>query len=353
MTKVNKNFRIIDIAEKAGVSRAAASLVLTGTGRGRVRVSKETSQKIRTIAAELNFTPNLAAQQLAGKKSKLIGLLTSNIQSELNNTRLAEIEMHARNHGYHSLIMHGIDFTASNKDDLEECVSELISRGIDGIICFPHMFPDDPAYIPRMVSSRIKNVVFIDKPAIDGFSWVGPNYADGSRQAVRYFLNSGRTRIGLAISDLKWYSGPLMKNGYTEELANQGLEVDESLIWVANRDDSNISQDLSPKLAEDIVDYLVHEKQADAIYAINDYWAGQITTCLKEQGINVPYDVAVLGWGNTHFVNYIRPMLTSIDLQLKRVSAIAVEMLIDLLENENTEAKEVLIKPTIVIRGSA
>jgi DNA-binding LacI/PurR family transcriptional regulator len=350
-----KPVRMADIAEKASVSLGAVTSVLQGTGKGNIRVGKETAARIKEIAHQLKYRPNIVAQQLAGKRSKMIGLMMSSVPSELTFMRLTHIESHVRAVGYHLMVLYEHLDPVLREEDIDECLQHFLYRGVDGIICMHHTCPTNPLLIPSRVCSVFENAVFIDQPELNNTSYVGPDWVDGARQCVRHLATTGRSKIGLALADIKWHSGPRIKKGYILEHTAQGLTVDEDLIWIADMKLSDHPADLPPEMANRIIDDLVKKKGATAIIATNDYWAGQLVLCLKERDYRVPEDVAVIGWGDCHFVKYVRPMLTSVNLQIEQVASASVDLLIKMLKAKDgeIEQKGFLIKPEIVIRGSA
>ncbi len=154
--KMKMPVRMVDVARRAGVSVSTVGLVLNNAGSGSRRVGKETANKVRRIAEELNYTPNLAAQQLIKNKSAIIGVLMDPRPSEENSIRLSEIESRARELGYHLLVMH----EQPRPEHVRECINELLGRGIDGLICVHHVYPHQPAMVAKLVSAHIGNVIF-------------------------------------------------------------------------------------------------------------------------------------------------------------------------------------------------
>ena len=113
--------------------------------------------------------------------------------------------------------------------------------------------------------------------------------------------------------------------------------------------------DLTEHSAKLIVSDLVENKNADAIITSDDSWAAQIINTLHDAGYKVPEDVAVTGSGNLDISKYLRPRITTADPCHREVSHKAIDMLIDLIENNNEQTRErsAIIKPKIIIRDSA
>ena len=345
--------KMVDIAKQAGVSISTVGHVLKGTGANNRRVGKKTASRVREIAKKLNYRPNLAAMQLAGKQSKLVGVLMDPKPTEANNVRLAQIGCKIREMGYHLMTL----YEQPEPKLVGECLNEFLDRGVDGIICMHHMYPGHPYMIPQIITdSAIKNVVFIDQPTLKNASFIGLDYTDIGHQITKYLYEQGRHRIGFVVSDLEWYCGPRMLQGYKEGLDTIGMGYDERLTWIGTqhrKKDSNL-QYIDAGTANEIIDDLVVTQKVDSIITGDDHWAAQILNTLVKRGYNVPKDVAITGVSNLHLGEYTRPMLTTADLQFEKIASRAVDMLMEMIENKNDKkVSRNLIKPKIIIRESA
>jgi DNA-binding LacI/PurR family transcriptional regulator len=341
---------MVEIAEKAGVSAATVGFVLNGAGKGSRRVSDKTAIRVRQIAKDLNYRPNQIARQLVGKGSKTIGVLIDPNPSESNSIRLAQITIHARECGYHTMTLH-------EKPDpqlVSECMDEFTARGVDGLICVHHVYPGKPDLVAKIVDSAITNVVFIDEPAIKNATYIGTDYVDGTAQAVKYLHAQKKRRIGLALSDVQWYSGPRIRQGYIQGMRELGIKLDENLIWIGDQDVNSDLEHISPGIAGKILDDLVLRERVDAIIACDDFWSAQLLNELSIRGVHVPNDVALIGLGNYHISDYTRPALTSMDLQYEYIARTSVDMLLKMIDSEKKYKPErILVKPKLVIRASA
>jgi DNA-binding LacI/PurR family transcriptional regulator len=347
--------RMIDIAEKAGVSIATVGRVLQGTGRNNIRVSKQTESKVKKIAQDLNYKPNVAAQQLVGKKSKIIGVLLDPTPSPENSVRLAEMGIRARELGYHVMPLH----EHADPDSISECLAEFVGRQVDGLICLHHYYPAQPDLVPQSIAkSGLQNVLYINQPTSVDATSIGLDIADCTRQLVRHFIDHGHKRIGFVIKqwDLVWFSGPRLKQGFLDEMKAQGLDDGSDLVWVCRESSKTDfeAKALSQDALNKIVDDLVINRKVNGIIAANDHYAAQIMNCIVERGYRVPEDVAIAGTGNFDVGKYTRPTLTSMDECYAEIAHAAVDRMIGLIENKgNTEASpHTMIKPKIVIRKS-
>jgi DNA-binding LacI/PurR family transcriptional regulator len=345
--------RLKDIAETAGVSLATAGRVLQGSAGSNIRVGRETAERVRKIAEQLNYVPNYAARQLAGHKSSVIGILIDPRPYPSNSIRLAEMGFRAREHGYHIMTL----YESPEPEWIKKGIDEFKSRGVDGIICFHHAYPGKHSLVPRMLrDSGFKNLIYIDKPFIDNAAYVGLDFCEVSRMMVDHLVNQGRKKVAFAVSDLDWHTGPCLYEGYRRAVLDYGLPFQRELVWIGTDwiQHEFDYHDLPDETADKIVEDIVINMKADSIVTGDDAWAAQIMNALFKAGFKCPEDVAVTGSGNIDISRYVRPRITTADLRYRDISRMAVDMLVNSIENGDFgKQKEILVKPEMIIRESA
>ena len=343
----NSNVRLIDVAKMANVSRSSVAQVLLASAGKNVGVGKKTAERIRRVAKDLNYRPNMAARQLKGIRSNIIGVIIDSYAPQIFFNRLSEMERHAAQLGYRFMIgqSHG------EIDMLKNYAQDFLSYGIDGVICISHEYPEKEQKFEEIFSG-FANVVYIGKPEIKNkeFAFVTVDIADGIYQGVDYLFKQSREKIGL----LLWSSGTSnMKSrlsGYERAIQMNGGTVDYHLVRYIKMSDG----------AEfDFVNQFVHElvdkHNVDAIVAADDRVAVMAIRCLEDMGVNVPQNVAVIGVDNIELSRLCRPALTTVDQRNSELSQITVSILIDLIQGKQLPADErqVMIKPKLIIRESA
>lgn len=352
--KLKKQVTIADIAKKANVSPAAAARVILGTGKDKIRVSPETSRRIQDLARQMNYTPNKVAQQLAGKKSRVIGVLIDSTPKEINYQRLTLIEKIARSKGYRLLI----GYEHPEAESIKLLINDFLSRGVEGLICIHHTYPGNTDTVAKTIMQLTDRVVFMDEPTnTKGALWAGSDYIAAGRIAAEHLVSRGYKRISLAIPDTRWYACPRVKAGYVSTIKLAGLDPADHLTWVAERELDEPVEFITPSIARRIVADLVLKGKADSIIVSDDEWAAMIIGELVEHQIRVPQDVAIVSIGNSRISLCTRPTITSIDLELKITSEILVNLLIDsIASNENPTNHDPFIPtptlPKIVQRES-
>jgi DNA-binding LacI/PurR family transcriptional regulator len=162
-------------------------------------------------------------------------------------------------------------------------------------------------------------------------------------------LARGKSRIALALAAPGWEGNPMSERlrGYNEELAAQGLAVDPALIWVGKE------LNAEPALhAADVVSRLVGQGHADAILASNDLWGVEIVKELHNRKLNIPGDVAVVGFDNLNIAERFAPALTTIDQQHEAFAQAVMSILRDVAPSASnaTPTHHVVIEPRLVVR---
>jgi len=340
-----KPARLIDVAMRAGVSRAAAAQALYGGGGSTTRVSDATAKRIHEAARQLDYRPNAIARQLKGAASRIIGVLIGTQAPQVTYHSLIEIERHAYNCGYRLMVAH----VRADSERFAEYMVDFKARNVDGVICLSswplkHL---DGYYDERLWPTAS---VFTDEPALTRCASVVPDRASGIRQAVAHLDARGRSRIGLAVVNLEELVTRQRVDGYLQGINADSGHGQQPLIW----SDDLTDVDPSEERIADIIDQLVDHHGADAVITGNDFWAVQLIKQLKHRGLQVPDDVAVIGFDNVDVATAVDPELTTVDADV----AVTARHLVDLVVAGKTDggwpkqAPSVLVPTRLVVRRS-
>jgi LacI family transcriptional regulator len=340
----SKPSRMIDIAQKAKVSRTAVTHVLTGAGRGKIGgVSKAKADEIRRIATELGYVPNLTAQQLAGKSSGIIGAIASQWWS--TETRFFTILQKA-------CALQGLDILAvqanNRVESVEQIVDKWLGRGVEAVIvlAFVHdvlwtQAADSLARFPRVIS------VVVD-PEIQGSRAVESDIAGGMRLAVEHLHGQNRRKIVLLLEDLEMKMNCLRHRSFLDVLDGLGCPAAPDQLCLATKGWSAESYPQFEELCEELL-----RRGADAILADNDFSAAFLCKALLKRGLRVPEDVAVVGWGNEIVSRWCNPLLTTVCYEFETMVETCLDMLANWFENATEDRPRSKIIPMkLVIRES-
>ncbi len=317
--------------------------MLLGTGGESVRVSKETGERITAAAKQLRYTPNRLAQQLRGASSRTIGVIVDSINGPVMSQRLSALEQAASQKKYRLLIGQ----THGQVEPLAEYVEDFGGRSVEAILALFDLSPGRDELVRRAFAD-FRRVVFHGRPAWRGGFSVRADTEAGIAACVDHLVALGRRRVALAL----WNSARdelmvLREKNFQKRLAEHGQS---GFVWNA------ASEDASPTSAvlDQGRDFLVSRCEADAIIASNDIWATRLVMHLKDRGIRVPEDVAVIGYDNLDIATVLTPALTTVDQCHDDYAREAMELLIDVASARKIPSKERVrtITPRLIIRES-
>ncbi len=343
----NISVRQIDIAKKLGVSQAAVSLVLSGDTKD--RVGSEMKLLIEETARDLGYQHNQAARQLRGVRSRLLGVLIGTGAAPVLFDRVTALERAALDRGYRVIVGQ----IGEDLNQVSQYVNDFVGRGLDGVICMSHENRDHPGGVPEILS-RIKNVVYLRRPAFEHGRFIHIDAADCIHQAIGHLLTAGRQRVGMVILNDYNQANVHRRQGYVEAMRQHAREYDPNLVWVGNESLLPSPHEVSNQKADEVVEDLVVRQGADAIIAINDDWAAQLIKALRRRGRRVPDDVAIIGQGNFKIASFFDPEITTLDPQNEEFANAAIDLVVEMIEERGHQPRSSLtVRPKLVIRESA
>jgi DNA-binding LacI/PurR family transcriptional regulator len=341
-----KRYRMIDIAERANVSRTAVTHVLTGAGAGRIGgVSAAKAAEIRQIAAELGYVPNQAAQQLAGKRSGIIGALA----------RTWNMATERRLHGWLQQIANarGFDVLGAQSNDelksVERFLDNCQSRGVDGLLVMAFASDDLWSQAAPLLSRFPRVIALVGNPQIEAIPCVASDVADGTFLGVRHLHEKGRLRIVQILENLNTAMNRCRQQAFFEAHRQLGRPVDADQICLATE---GWTENDFAKMYPVCGDLLA--RGTDAILADTDFTASMLIRALHQHGRRVPDDVAVIGWGNEDMAPWCNPQITTTSYQFNEVATAAVDMLGEWIETpERAGIRSRTVPMRLIVRESA
>lgn len=323
---------IEDVARRAGVSIATVSRVVSGSQH----VSLTTSARVNAAIQELGYMPNPIARQLAGQRTNTIGLVVDEIVGDFFQPMLRGIERACSNNGY-DLLIH------SRRMSRRSGSYPVGEHNTDGMIVFSNSLPEDE--LRRMHAAGYPVVLMHQTPPPDiSIPCVTIENKSGARRMVDYLIEQrGYTRIAFlrgpdGNEDSRW-----RELGYRESLFAHGIEVDEQLIGYGGFEEAQAHHT--------VTQWIRQGRRPRVIFAADDDSAVGVMFALKEAGLRVPDDVAVVGFDDIRLGAYLTPPLTTVRAPIERVSQVAVERLLQVIKTGSAEPLTLL--PTeLIIRES-
>lgn len=311
---------LVELAQAAGVSVSTVSRALSN---GKYPLKKETRQKILELAQEMGYKPNLIARGLQSSHSHLVGVIVDRMQSPFAAATVEGIQDGLRHAGY------SISIAYSNRDQAiaTDAIHSFYSHQVDGIIILNswlHTF-NDPilalqdrpfVFVNRVFGNRIQNCV-------------GPGDRQGARLATQHLVELGHRRIGYINGMEDWIEAQNRLSGYRDVLTEHGLAVDETLI---RHGDWGV--DSGYEAAREL---LALEERPTAIFAANDMMAMGTIYAIQKAGLDVPGDVAVVGYDDRDFAAWIRPALTTVRMPSYEMGQAAARLLLQQINKEELE----------------
>jgi LacI family transcriptional regulator len=328
--------RLKDIADRTGFSTNTVSLAL----RESPRIPQQTRELIQAAAAELNYLPNQIAKSLVSRETKTIGLVITDITNPILTRTAQAIEIALSERGYGTL------FATSNNTLSEEirAIEMFRSRQVDGMLIYPtsHRKLD---HIRPLRRASYPVVLLVGDPD-SGLDAVSVDDRRGAYKATKHLIDIGHTRIGI-IDTLNPLGNHEKREGYTQALSEARIDY-ETRLAIDPRGHSTVSGYTAMGKLMRI------DRPPTAVFAANDSLAiGALRWCL-ENAVNVPGDVAVIGFDNIDFAEYASVPLSTINYAADAVSRMAVERVMTLIAagDHLPEPKVTLIDPELVVRRS-
>ncbi|MCB2156844.1 LacI family transcriptional regulator [bacterium] len=336
-----KRSTIYDIAKMAGVSIGTVSRVMNGKDR----VHPDTRARILALAEKYNFRPSAAARGLALNKTKTLMMLVSDVANVYFAELAKEISKASRQEGY-KIYLGDSDETVEIEAGY---LRALQDRSVDGLLIAP-LSTDANVPLYGDLARRHFPMVFIDTH-IEGVAatCVKVDNERGADLAVEYLQSKGRDRIGFVSGDIDFQTNKLRFQGFTKSLRARGLAVrDEYFV---------LNQQFLATEGFSGVDHLLSLREPpNAIFASSDLTAMACVRAVLEHGLRVPDDIAVVGFDNLSISAHMEIPLTTVAQPKDRIGGTAVKELLEMINNsdhQSSEAKQILIEPSLVVRESA
>ncbi|OBZ10846.1 LacI family DNA-binding transcriptional regulator [Bacillus sp. FJAT-26390] len=329
---------IKDIAKAASVSVTTVSRALNGYDD----VNEGTRHKIKTIANQLGYSPNMAARSLISKKTKTLGLLLSNVTRDSSKDNIAFEVLCGINDRSGELDYDLVLFsTTPQKQRMKSYKTLCQERGVDGVIIMGIRL-DDP-YLKEIVSSDIPCVLIDITLQGPNVGYVTSDNTHGAFTAVKHLLESGHRQIAMINGHAQADVSLLRLKGYREALAEYGIPFDESLVV-----DGRFSEHGGKLAASQI---FTSRSDVTALFCASDLMALGALQTAKDMGKIVPDDISIIGFDNIDLTAYCTPALTTVHQHKYELGFEAAQVLIDLLEGKDV-VHHVMLDTTLISRDS-
>lgn len=312
---------IKDVAKAAGVSISTVSHVINGTRF----VSEETTKRVKDAIEELNYTPNVVANSLRTKKSKVVGVIVPIGIDECSNIFIVQvvlgIDSVLRPKGYSTLL-------TNSEDDLkteEEGIRELLGRQIDGFIIAPVL--GDHTSVKSLLADT--SYVFVDRvpEGLSKENIVISDSENGRYQAVKEMIRYGHKKIGILNAPIgKFPNSDERFSGYRRALEESGMEINKDYVREC---------DATVKDGYEQMEWLVKNTDITAVFSVSNIMGMGAVKYLGDHHLRIPDDMSITIFDDYNWTSVYRPPLTTIrqdGFELGRKSA---QILLHQMESKN------------------
>lgn len=325
-----------DLAKELNVSISTVSRALKNSPE----ISSEMRVKVKALAKERNYRPNPFAMSLLKNSPRIIGILVPDIVTHFYSSIISGISDVARRNNYSVIISSSYEQYELEK----QCLEDLINIRVEGIIACLSQETVDYSHF-EVLHEQNMPVVFFDRICLPSkFSSVVTDNVESAQKATNHFLKSGAKRVAFIGGANHLEIVKQRKHGYLQALRENNLSIEKNLVYCKH---INYEEGYAGTCK-----LLKLENPPDAILAMNDSLAFGAMKAIKDSGLKIPKDVALIGYTDEDHSNYVEPSLTAVTHQTYKMGEVACELLLEQIRG-NGKPKQVIVPSTLSIRDSS
>ncbi len=331
-----KRVTITDVAQRAGVSKSTVSHVINETRF----VEVDTRLKVLQAIGELGYRPSGIARSLVSQRTRTAGLLISDVGNPFYHEVIMGVEEVALSHGYSVFLCN----TNYDLDRGMKLIQSLIDKSVDGVL-----FMSSSMTI-EMVQEVLKNQVYAvvldwGNAGVDQLaSTLTINFDKGTQDAVRHLVALGHREIGYISGPLSLWTAQVRKDAFFCACAENGLDPERAFIM-----QGNLRVEGGHRAFDD---YLKREPRPTAVVAANDLTAIGFLLAAQDHGLSLPRDVSIVGLDDIDLASRVTPPLTTISLPRYEIGMLAMQMLLEIIDNPARGNQQQEVATSLVVRES-
>jgi LacI family transcriptional regulator len=325
---------IAEIARRADVSTATVSRTINQSGP----VKAATARKVWRVVAEMHYYPNSHARALVSGRSRLLGLIVSDITNPFFSELIRSFESLAALQQY-DLLITSTDYETSR---MTATLRRMLERKVDGVAV---MTSEMDLGLIRELSRRGVPIVFMDVGQMGPrMSHVSIDYGNGIAQAVEHVLGLGHKHVAFISGPLDLHSARTRRQAFVDTIRAHRVAADRRFIREGTHTAVGGQREMSALLRL--------RKRPTAVLASNDWTAIGALHAIHSSGLRVPDDMSLVGFDDIPLVSFTTPALTTVRMSAVDVGSTAFQALFRMIGGERHEGEVFQIPTRLVIRDS-
>lgn len=329
-----KSMNIKQVAARARVSTATISRTINQSGL----VSSKTAEKVWRAIRELGYYPDTQARALVSGKSRIFGLIISDISNPFFPELVKAFEDQAILHGYEVIVAN----TDYSSERMALCARRMIERKVDGVAI---MTSEIDRHLLDELSKRQLPIVFFDigKPRTL-ISNISIDYGRGIHEAIQHLVALGHRRLGFISGPHTLKSARIRRNAFMDGLRECGISDKQQIVVEGNHKIDGGQAAMREILAK--------PNLPTAVLTSNDLSAIGALNAIHQAGLRVPQDISVIGFDDIELSQFTQPPLTTVRLSRDELGRKAFHALYRTTEGTVATGQEIKVATTLIMRES-
>ena len=313
-------------------------------------VSDETREKVLQAVKDMNYRRNGVARNLKRQFTETVGLVLGDISNPYSTELARAVRETLINNGFNLFICIS---EHSAKEDIV-AFEAFANHSVDGIIVATRSNKSGDKYLRGIVESNIPVVVIGRDFQHEDVDFVSPDNLKGGFEATQHLIDLGHERIGFIGANITAGSSLKRLQGYLKALEKHNIEIDERLITGRNENDTEVPGYSTEEIGfEGMKRLLSLPNPPTAVFARNDFTAIGAMSAIKEAGLRIPEDIAIVGFDDISLAVRTSPPLTTVRQPMKLEGQLAAEMLLERIKGkERKSRRERILNCELIIRES-
>lgn len=325
---------IKEVAKRARVSTATVSRTINNPAK----VRPHTAERVRKAIADLKFYPNTHARTLVSGRSRMVGLIVSDITNPFFPELVKSFENHAVQNGL-EVILGNTDY---NPERMAGCVRRMVERKVDGVAIMTS--EADPDLLIELNRKNIPTVLLDTGKPGPLTANVSINYAHGIHQALQHLLELNHRHIAFIAGPPQLGSARTRESAFLEGLTKAGIQVQREMIMHGDHKIEGGTRAMKSLLKLPV--------RPTAVIASNDLMAIGALSAIHDAGLKVPSDISLVGFDDISFARLTQPPLTTVALSREQLAIMALGAIENLITQNADEQHEYSLPTRLVIRNS-